>query len=166
MKIITYFRKDWAIIPVGVIMGAGYLWSIIDFIFLQKLVFQPLWILIGVVLFVLGSIIEGKVRIELIKKAGFPGVMPTIKLQVVKGHRLITDGIFRYVRHPLYSGRILLSFGWVLILSSFYGALLMVIGAMFFLPRIRIEEDMLLKEFGDAYRDYQKTTKKLIPYFY
>jgi protein-S-isoprenylcysteine O-methyltransferase Ste14 len=35
-----------------------------------------------------------------------------------------------------------------------------------FLNRIRIEERMLIEEFGDAYREYRETTRKLIPFVY
>jgi protein-S-isoprenylcysteine O-methyltransferase Ste14 len=140
--------------------------SILDFIYLQQLVFQPLGIIVGLVLVGVGGIIESKIRVELKKKAGMGSMSSTKRLLIVEGHQLITDGLYGVVRHPLYLGRILLHTGSVLILSSLYGFLLTAIGLMFFLVRIRIEEEMLLQAFGDEYRDYQKTTKKLIPYIY
>lgn len=166
MKIMTYLRKDWPIIPIAVFLMAGYFWPVYELTYLQKQEVEPLWRVIGVILMMLGGFIEISVRIQLRNKAKFPNLQSTKLLQIVKGHRLLTDGMFSYVRHPLYLGRILLSVGWVLIFLSFYGAVFMAIGILFFLPRIRIEEDMLLKEFGEAYRAYQKRTKKLIPYLF
>lgn len=87
-------------------------------------------------------------------------------LRTLQGHRLIKHGVYKYVRHPAYLGTFLLSIGISLIFSSFYGFLLML-GVLFsYLYRINNEERMLLKEFGDEYRDYKRRTKKIIPFIY
>lgn len=166
MKIITYLKKDWTMIPLGILFIAGYLRSFIDYNSVQSVDFHLFWKVLGFVLLVVGGFIEIKVRGELIGKAKFPGFQSTKLLQIVKDHQLITNGMFKYVRHPLYIGRIMLSFGIPMIFSSFYGLILIAIGVLFIFPRIQIEEEMLLKKFGDAYKNYQKTTKKLIPFIY
>jgi protein-S-isoprenylcysteine O-methyltransferase Ste14 len=56
--------------------------------------------------------------------------------------------------------------GFSMILSSVYGSVIVLLGNMFLLFRIPIEEEMLLNEFGEEYEDYRKKTKKLIPYIY
>ena len=166
MKIIMYLRKDWTFIPMAAFLLSGYFWSFFDYNSLQKQAFPQFWVVLGFFLLIIGGIIELMVRLELMDKAKFPSLNSTKLLQIVKGHLLITDGMFKYIRHPLYVGRILLSFGIGLIGSSVYGLVLIAIGIMFTPFRIQIEEKMLLNEFGDAYRAYQKTTKKLIPYLY
>ena len=85
---------------------------------------------------------------------------------IVDEHKLITDGIFGHIRHPLYLGKIVAHFGIALFFSSLWGAVLMAISAVCFLIRIRVEEEMLIEEFGDAYHEYRKHTKKIIPYIY
>ncbi len=50
--------------------------------------------------------------------------------------------------------------------SSLYGLLTMSALIPLVLNRIRIEERMLIEEFGDAYRTYRQTTHKLIPFIY
>ena len=79
-------------------------------------------------------------------------------------HQLITHGIYRFMRHPIYLGVIVACIGMPVYASSLYGLLTMSALIPIFLNRIRIEERMLTDEFGDAYRQYKKTTKKLIPF--
>jgi protein-S-isoprenylcysteine O-methyltransferase Ste14 len=57
-------------------------------------------------------------------------------------------------------------FGAPVYASSLYGLLTFSVLIPIFLNRIRIEERMLTEEFGDAYRTYQETTNKLIPFIY
>ncbi len=106
------------------------------------------------------------VRITLTERAGF-SFLQTKRLLITDGHRLITDGVFRYLRHPLYLGQILwFHIGIVLLRPSLWGAVLMALGAVSYCIRIRIEEEMLIEEFGDAYHEYRKHTKKIVPYIH
>jgi len=79
---------------------------------------------------------------------------------------MVTDGYYKHIRHPIYLGEIARMFGWVITLSSLYGLLFMIIGSFFLLIRIEVEEKMLIEAFGEEYREYQRKTKKLIPYIY
>ena len=79
---------------------------------------------------------------------------------------MITDGYYRYIRHPLYLAETLRNFSFVLIFSSIYGALFMAVGTFFILLRIRTEERMLIEAFGEDYKEYQRKTKRIIPYIY
>jgi len=104
--------------------------------------------------------------LELKKKAGFSSLVSTSRLQIVESHRLIKDGLYKHVRHPLYLGEILRNSGFVLIFSSIYGVLFMAVGTIFLLLRISIEEKMLIEAFGEDYKEYQRNTKRIIPYIY
>ena len=86
---------------------------------------------------------------------------------VQEEHELITDGPFRYMRHPRYSGIILWVFGVALIFVSIAGLVLAVLMSALMLLRIPKEEKMLHQEFGEEWEDYcKRTTKKVIPFVY
>jgi protein-S-isoprenylcysteine O-methyltransferase Ste14 len=159
------FEEDWTLLPYMTIAVAGFVASILDFVFLQNVVFQ-VFAIAGLVAFALGGYLRNKARLELRKKAGFNSLAATGRLRIVEGHQLVKDGLYKHVRHPLYLGEILRNFSFPLIFSSIYGALLMFLGMVLLLFRIEIEEKMLIEAFGEEYREYQKNTKKLIPRVY
>ena len=87
-------------------------------------------------------------------------------LIIKKGQKLRTHGIYRLTRNPIYFGFILVAIGIPIFTSSLYGFLVMLLEIPICLSRIRIEQKMLIEEFGDEYRKYMKTTKKLFPFIY
>jgi protein-S-isoprenylcysteine O-methyltransferase Ste14 len=78
---------------------------------------------------------------------------------------LIQHGLYRFVRHPIYFGVIVLSFGWGLIQQSTLIWLYVVIIAIFFDIKSRKEEQWLVERFS-TYADYQGRVRKLIPWVY
>lgn len=84
----------------------------------------------------------------------------------LRKHKLVKHGIYRYIRHPIYLGAILLNLGIILLFSSLLGFLVMMGYIPFVLYRIRIEEKILIEKFGKEYRDYMNKTKKIIPLIY
>jgi protein-S-isoprenylcysteine O-methyltransferase Ste14 len=78
---------------------------------------------------------------------------------------LIQGGLYRFVRHPIYFGVIVLSLGWGLIQQSTLVWLYVVIIAIFFDIKSRKEEQWLVERFP-AYTDYQGRVRKLIPWIY
>ena len=87
-------------------------------------------------------------------------------LVIRKDHQLVTRGVYRFARHPIYLGALMVSIGVPVCVSSLYGLLIMVALIPLVLNRVRMEEKMLGDEFGDAYRAYQEATSKLIPFIY
>ena len=78
---------------------------------------------------------------------------------------LVQTGIFRFVRHPGYTGLFLVTLGAVLLLRSVWGVVLTVtIYAAAIAVRIRREEALLTATFGDEYRAYAARTRRFIPY--
>jgi protein-S-isoprenylcysteine O-methyltransferase Ste14 len=76
---------------------------------------------------------------------------------------LNTSGLNAIVRHPLYLGTILLLFGLLLVFPKI-SALLLLSSVLVYLPfGIHFEEKKLRGQFGQAYIDYQKRVKRLIP---
>lgn len=163
VKRIGFWRETWSLAPAAVFMLAGMAVSVDHFIRIEDRVFQAPALVGGVLLFGAGALLELKVRFALMKKAGFPSMAATKRLLIPDEPALITDGVFGIIRHPLYLGRIALDFGIALACTSGWGAALMALSALGFLVRIQVEEAMLVEEFGDAYRAYQRNTKMLIP---
>ena len=87
-------------------------------------------------------------------------------LVIREDHQLIRHGIYRHVRHPVYSGTSVALFGMPLCLSSLFGLGIMLLVIPLFLNRMRIEEALMVEEFGAEYESYRETTKKLIPFVY
>jgi protein-S-isoprenylcysteine O-methyltransferase Ste14 len=88
------------------------------------------------------------------------------RLRISEEHKLIKNGIYKYIRHPAYLGSLLFSIGVPMLFLSLYGTLLMLGLFPLFLYRIRIEERMLIEKFGAKYRKYMEKTKKIIPFIY
>jgi len=158
-------KVDRIVIAISVSMLIGSVAAVLDLVFLQMMVIQIHWLLIGFLVLVAGFVVKTRARKRLVE-AGFASVKETAYLKIVKDQKLVTDGLYKHIRHPVYSGDLLQKYGWVIMLSSLYGALFVTIGLGCYLVRIRNEEKMLVEAFGDEYREYQRTTKKLIPYIY
>lgn len=79
-----------------------------------------------------------------------------------KDRELVTSGIFRHVRHPIYGGLLLMITGTSLARFSFWGLLLVVPLVIFFLLKSSYEEKQLQKQFPE-YRGYTTTTKRFVP---
>ena len=91
----------------------------------------------------------------------------TVEVVICKDHQLIDTGPYRLLRHPSYTGPLLVLLG-VGICSGNVLALL-VIALPFFVAvqhRIAIEEIALSDAFGERYAAYQRKTKRLIPFVY
>jgi protein-S-isoprenylcysteine O-methyltransferase Ste14 len=89
------------------------------------------------------------------------------RLAIKSDHRLVTEGIYGFVRHPIYTSYILLFVGFCTLLQSWWGfSLLLGVCVVWFGNRIGIEERMLRERFGDEYQSYCQQTKRLFPYVY
>lgn len=77
---------------------------------------------------------------------------------------LVKRGFYRYIRHPIYAGTFLVTFGWTLIYGAPVTAVLtLIIGGVFARRRIKSEEAALLARFGEEYDTYVRETDALIP---
>ncbi|HEY8192808.1 MAG TPA: isoprenylcysteine carboxylmethyltransferase family protein [Gaiellaceae bacterium] len=70
--------------------------------------------------------------------------------------RLVRSGPFRYVRHPIYVGGVLV-FGGLSLVFSAWGLVLTGVLAVFWIAKARHEERLLLERFPD-YAEYRRTT--------
>lgn len=88
----------------------------------------------------------------------------TSRVALHRGHVLVTDGIYRHVRHPIYGMLLLWGAAQALSLQNWIaGPSGLVFALAFYLARVRREEAMLLEHFGDAYRAYMERTGRLLP---
>ena len=108
--------------------------------------------------FILGTVIALMAAINLGKNLT---PLPRPKENAV----LIQVGLYRFVRHPIYFGVIVLSIGWGLIQQSTLVWMYVLIIAIFFDIKSRKEEQWLVERFS-AYVDYQGRVRKLIPWVY
>ncbi|MFC4910197.1 methyltransferase family protein [Actinomadura gamaensis] len=91
----------------------------------------------------------------------------TRTLRVTDDQRVVQDGPYRAVRHPGYAGSLLVWAGYCLGVGNWIAFI--VVTALMVLAysyRIRSEERMLTDTFGDAYREYQQHTARLIPFVF
>jgi protein-S-isoprenylcysteine O-methyltransferase Ste14 len=91
----------------------------------------------------------------------------SVTLEVKDQHVLMTDGIYRRVRHPMYTAFWLWALAQsVLIPNAIAGpAGLVGFGTLYFF-RVRKEESLMLATFGDEYRSYMQRTGRLVPRVY
>jgi protein-S-isoprenylcysteine O-methyltransferase Ste14 len=88
------------------------------------------------------------------------------RIQDDRKQRVITDGVYSFVRHPLYLGCVLLQVGAPLLLGSLAGLAISLPGVITLIVRIIGEERMMLEEL-EGYREYQKKVRyRLIPFIW
>jgi protein-S-isoprenylcysteine O-methyltransferase Ste14 len=78
--------------------------------------------------------------------------------------QLVTRGVYRFIRHPLYGSLLLLGLGAFLKSPSGYGLLLLIFLFSFVYITGKVEEKENLKRFGQVYADYMGATKMFIPH--
>ena len=89
----------------------------------------------------------------------------SISLELRGNHRLVRTGIYRLVRHPMYSSFFLLGLAQLLLLPNWVAGAAGLVGAgVLYAFRIQREEKMMLENFGDEYRLYMRDTKRLVPW--
>ena len=84
-------------------------------------------------------------------------------LELQQNHQLITSGVYRRIRHPMYSVLFLLLSAMALISANWLFMVLCAARMALFFVRMRREEAMLIEQFGDEYRRYQQRTGRLLP---
>lgn len=78
---------------------------------------------------------------------------------------LMTGGLHRFVRHPLYLGTFLMIWGWFFISPLFSLFLTNLVITIYTLIGIRLEERKLTEEYADEYEAYRRSTPMIIPKF-
>jgi protein-S-isoprenylcysteine O-methyltransferase Ste14 len=119
---------------------------------------HPVPLLVGVVCLAGGLWLFARSHADL-------GTNWSVTLEVREKHRLVTEGIYRTLRHPMYSALLLYSLGQALVVPNWIaGPSYGVAMALLFAFRLGPEERMMLEEFGKEYGEYRGRTKRLVPH--
>jgi protein-S-isoprenylcysteine O-methyltransferase Ste14 len=138
----------------------------------DEIAFQPTFITqsIGGILFLIGLVILAIAfssfnKREFIGREQLDAVKPNDENEV-KQKQLVKTGLYAYVRHPLYFGIILMLVGALIFLPT-YSMMIFVIISLLYLPiGVKLEEQKLVKEFGEQYISYQREVKMLFPFLF
>ena len=114
----------------------------------------------GLLLIVLGI----AVRLTAIRTLG---QFFTVNLNLSDNHQLIKKGLYKFIRHPSYTGSLLSFFGFGLSINNWPGLIVIFTPVLFaFIYRITIEEKLMSDQFGKEYEEYKKRTKRIVPFIY
>lgn len=95
------------------------------------------------------------------------GRLFTVNVAVAIDHRVVDDGPYKLIRHPSYTGLLLVIGGVALCFGNFASDLVLIVPYVtLVMTRMRIEEAAMARELGESYRTYMKRTKRLIPKIY
>ena len=91
----------------------------------------------------------------------------SVSLEVRDKHELITGGVYRYVRHPMYSAFFLWAVAQFQLLPNWVAGLSGIVGfGTLYLFRVGREEKLMLDAFGEEYRAYMRRTARVVPWIY
>lgn len=143
----------WTAITIGFVI-AGVLVSVRA----TRIPFPVLWLdSIGLLFFIGGLTIRWTAIVTL-------GRFFTARVTIQQDHRVVRTGLFRYVRHPSYSGLLLAIFGVALQFHNWLSLLASMLPSFAaLLYRIRVEEGAMMEALGEDYVSYQESTSRLIP---
>ena len=121
---------------------------------------RPWAIVAGIVIFIFGLWIFRRSHKDL-------GRNWSVTLEIREKHKLVTRGLYRFIRHPMYASFLLIALAQAFLLPNWVAGLSGLVGlAILFFMRINVEERMMLDTFGEEYRVYSGKTKRIVPYIY
>jgi protein-S-isoprenylcysteine O-methyltransferase Ste14 len=149
-------RQGWSVAYFTVIHTAIFIGTAVEYFWLQRDMVGWLTALGGVLFSV--SLV---VRLAAIRALGR---FWSVHLEIRQEHKLVTEGIYRYVRHPAYSA-IMLEVVSVPLVGNAYGMLLLALLAYVpvLLWRWWCEEGEMVAKFGETYRAYQRAVPAFLP---
>jgi protein-S-isoprenylcysteine O-methyltransferase Ste14 len=83
-----------------------------------------------------------------------------------KTSTLVTSGIYRYIRHPLYSSLLLLAWGTFFKAPAWLGGMLAVAATVMLYATAKADEAECVRFFGSAYQAYMSRSKRFVPYIF
>jgi protein-S-isoprenylcysteine O-methyltransferase Ste14 len=90
----------------------------------------------------------------------------SVQVTIQEGHRLVTDGPYRCLRHPRYLGVTIFTLGISLVFRSWLAMILVAALALVLIWRIHDEEALMRQEFGTDWEAYSQKSWRLIPFVY
>ncbi len=87
-------------------------------------------------------------------------------LGLEKTSHLMTNGLYHYIRHPLYASLLFLGWGVFFKSPSWTDAALALSCTLFLIATARVEENENIATFGEEYSEYMKQTRMFVPYLF
>jgi len=107
--------------------------------------------------------------LQMLRQAGKPQSQRATDVplfEIEKTTQLVTSGIYKYIRHPMYSSLLCLAWGIFFKDPTWRGFGLALGASTFLLATAKIEEMENLRTFGSAYQDYMERSKMFVPYIF
>ena len=138
---IAHYAPLLLIIMIGPMTGIFHVWKLP--------IHWLLSVILGIVIFLLGTFVYFKW--EIFWEKAYKG-------------QLVTEGIFRYIRHPHYTSLLIVGFGLALFFYSIAALLIATLAIPLMIWSILDEEKLLIKQYGEEYKEFiKKTPYRLIP---
>ena len=114
------------------------------------------------------SLIMAVAGFRQLKQSGRPDKMRTDEglFRLEKTTQLVSTGLYRYIRHPLYTSLLLLAIGVFFKQPNWLGALMVMLAILFLTFTAKVEEQENIAFFGQDYQEYQSKTKMFIPFIF
>lgn len=128
--------------------------------------FSPTQLISWLLLLISGFLVLHAVY--LLRRAGRPDDQrhDVALIGIEKTTRLVTQGVYRYIRHPLYSSLLFLAWGILLKHPTWTAGVLGLTATGMLVATARADEAESIRYFGASYREYMKRTKMFIPFLF
>jgi len=167
--VVAAFRGRRSSRPVAQRAGAGWIVAALAIALAVVLLPQQIWYPLrvcttwvrwsGVVLLVGGTVLDVWARSVLGKMWSST---PVTRVE----HELRTGGPYALVRHPMYTGLLSMLFGTGLMMGLGIWVPVLIADVIACVLKLRVEERLMIQQFGSAYREYQRRVPALVPWFY
>ncbi len=157
----SYDRGSGSIILLGILLLPGILVALAGLLPSTSIArHRTLLFTAGIVVMVLGVALRW-----LAVRALGRQFSPMVAIQ--PNHEIVSDGLYRFVRHPSYSGTMTTLLGVGMTTDNWLSILVAAVGGLgIYSYRVTVEERTLLREMGEDYRRYMGKTKRFIPWIY
>ncbi|MCC6287944.1 MAG: isoprenylcysteine carboxylmethyltransferase family protein [Chitinophagaceae bacterium] len=119
---------------------------------------QPFYEYIGIAIIIVGIVLRFAAIISL-------GKFFTVDVTIRQGHILKKDGLYKYLRHPSYFASLLSFIGFGISLNNWLSFIIITVAIIIvFSIRVKVEEKVLIEQFGEEYLNYKKATWGFIPF--
>ncbi len=115
--------------------------------------------LVGTILCVLGGVLSIWARYCL-------GRNWSGKVMVQREHRLIESGPYRLIRHPIYTGVLLMMLGASLVVGYVFSFAWLALSSFGLVRKSEQEEELMASQFPETYSNYRQNTKRLLPFIF
>lgn len=158
---VKYESKVLVILRIALVYGMIVfilIWSLVPFLLplLTQLIVPSLVRWIGVIICILMIFMITWVGIHL-------GRQVSGTLEIKESHTLVSSGPYKYIRHPMYLVYFIFNLGLFLVCGNLIALVIILMGLIVVASRMRVEEQMMIEQFGNEYREYMHRTGRFFP---